>query len=180
MSELTAVKLDEIREFADEFRDLIFDLPFQVPQNIIFLARAVGILSGMCTGLDPEFNLWDHLAPYAKKLIADEALSGAKELWTSIERQIRALVLLPARIDNILENLDQGKIALRTPELSKQVDRLEKAVNRLASAIIIGVLLSLSVQLYLNDELYLAIALTVAAAIIVLFTLSATKRNGSS
>ncbi|HSQ26495.1 MAG TPA: AarF/UbiB family protein [Anaerolineales bacterium] len=180
MSELTAVKLDEIREFADEFRDLIFDLPFQVPQNIIFLARAVGILSGMCTGLDPEFNLWDHLAPYAKKLIADEALSGAKELWTSIERQIRALVLLPARIDSILENLDQGKIALRTPELSKQVDRLEKAVNRLASAIIIGVLLSLSIQLYLNDELYLAIALTVAAAIIVRFTLSATKRNGSS
>ena len=103
MSELTAVRLDEIKEFADEFRDLIFDLPFQVPQNIIFLARAVGILSGMCTGLDPEFNLWDHLAPYAKKLIADEALSGAKELWTSVEKQIRALVLLPARIDKMLD-----------------------------------------------------------------------------
>lgn len=152
MSELTSVTIGEIQEFADEFRDIIFDLPFQVPQNIIFIARAVGILSGMCTGLDPEFNLWNHLAPYAKKLIADEARSGVGELWSMLEKQMRSLAFLPGRLDDVIQKLDAGKIDIQSPELSKQVHQLEKAINRLTGAIIASIMLILSAAFYLNEE----------------------------
>ena len=80
MSELQKISPQEVREFAGEFRELLYSMPFQIPHDIIFLGRAVGILSGMCTGLDPQFNVWEHLAPYAQKLIADEAKNNG-EFW---------------------------------------------------------------------------------------------------
>ncbi|HEX7973630.1 MAG TPA: AarF/UbiB family protein, partial [Anaerolineales bacterium] len=61
MTELSHIDPGEVREFLGEFRELLYALPFQVPHDIIYLGRAVAILSGMCTGLDPSFNVWDHL-----------------------------------------------------------------------------------------------------------------------
>ncbi|MFT5194005.1 MAG: putative unusual protein kinase regulating ubiquinone biosynthesis (AarF/ABC1/UbiB family), partial [Candidatus Promineifilaceae bacterium] len=49
---------DEIREIGNEFRDILFDLPFQVPQNFVYLGRALGILSGIASGLHPTINPW--------------------------------------------------------------------------------------------------------------------------
>ena len=66
MTELNEISFKELEDFSGEFRDIIYDMPFQVPQNVIFLGRCVGILSGICTGLDPKFNVWDHLSPYAQ------------------------------------------------------------------------------------------------------------------
>lgn len=178
MSELSAVNLDEIHEFADEFRDLVYDMPFQVPQDIIFLARAVGILSGMCTGLDPGFNLWDHLAPYAKKLIADEARSGVKEIWSVAEKQLRALAFLPGRFDSVLNKINAGEIAIRSPELSQQVRQLEKAIQRLAHFILISVLLFISVQLHFNAENNLAIGTLAASILIWIWSLTNNHNKG--
>ncbi|MGB7876406.1 MAG: AarF/UbiB family protein, partial [Anaerolineales bacterium] len=76
MKEIRGISSDEIREFAHQYRDLMLSMPFQVPQNLLYLARTVAILSGMCTGLDPDFNLWLQLAPYARKLVEEEAASG--------------------------------------------------------------------------------------------------------
>jgi predicted unusual protein kinase regulating ubiquinone biosynthesis (AarF/ABC1/UbiB family) len=69
MSELRKTNPDELRKFAHQYRDLIFSMPFQVPNDLIMLARTMAILSGMCTGLNPDFNLWNQVAPYARKLI---------------------------------------------------------------------------------------------------------------
>ena len=76
MSELRKVDHGEMRQFAIQFRDLMYEMPFQLPHNLLLLGRTIAILSGMCTGLDPNFNLWKQLAPYATKLIADEGGSN--------------------------------------------------------------------------------------------------------
>ena len=102
MSELTAVSYQEMKELTDEFRDLIYEMPFQVPHNLIFLGRCVGILSGMCTGLDPQFNLWEHLAPYARKILAEEA-SKIQENWLAEAGKLaRTLLGMPHRVDQML------------------------------------------------------------------------------
>jgi len=64
MDELTNIKMEEIHDFAVEFREVLYNMPFQLPQDLIFLGRAVGILSGMCTGLDPKINVFEQLAPF--------------------------------------------------------------------------------------------------------------------
>jgi predicted unusual protein kinase regulating ubiquinone biosynthesis (AarF/ABC1/UbiB family) len=74
-SELMQMSHAEMRELAHQYRDLFYELPFQVPQNFIYLGRAAGILSGMCTALDPDFNAWDVLAKYARKLLAQTSMA---------------------------------------------------------------------------------------------------------
>jgi predicted unusual protein kinase regulating ubiquinone biosynthesis (AarF/ABC1/UbiB family) len=72
MTELWEIGPEEMHRFACRFRDVMYDMPFQLHHNLLLLGRTVAILSRMCTGLDPEFNPWNQLAPYATKLIAEE------------------------------------------------------------------------------------------------------------
>lgn len=76
MSDLSTVDYQVMEKLGEEFYDLLFDMPFQMPQNFIYLARTMGILSGMCTSLDPQFNPWSELQPYTRKLMRTRASNG--------------------------------------------------------------------------------------------------------
>ena len=152
MSELMSISTEDMREFANDFRELIYTMPFQVPQNIIFLARAVGILSGMCTGLDPKFNVWEHLAPYAQKLLADEARMN-REVWLDeFATLARALLSVPPKMQSMLEKMDRGDISVHTPEINRQTQRLEGALHQVVGGIIFGALLLSGTQLLIEGK----------------------------
>ncbi len=178
MSELAAIDIEEMREFADEFRDLLYDMPFQVPQNIIFLARCVGILSGMCTGLDPQFNVWDHVAPYARRMIAEEAKANRENWLSELEKLVRTLLAVPFKMDTALSKMERGEIAVRTPELAHQVQRLESGFRRIAGAIVFGSLLLGGIQLYTNGEPVMGAILLGCAGLNLLWLLFLSDRRG--
>ena len=165
MSELAAVNVEEIQDFADEFRDLLYDMPFQVPQDLIFLARCVGILSGMCTGLDPEFNLWEHLAPYARKLIAQDTGGGLGVWLSELEGLARALLVVPRKMDTLLSKMERGEMAVRAPEVSEQVRKLERGLYQIASGVVFAALLLGGIQLYLAGQQNFSLALFAGAGI---------------
>jgi predicted unusual protein kinase regulating ubiquinone biosynthesis (AarF/ABC1/UbiB family) len=152
MTELQHIDLDEMHEFAKEYRELIYTMPFQVPNDIIFLVRCVAILSGMCTGLDPDFNVWTGITPFAQKLITDEISHGWQDWFEGISSYGRLLFNLPRRLDSALTRLNQGDLVVKTPDLTRQISRLERANRRLVSAVIFTGLLISGVQLYLADE----------------------------
>jgi predicted unusual protein kinase regulating ubiquinone biosynthesis (AarF/ABC1/UbiB family) len=127
-------------------------MPFQVPQDFVFLARCVGILSGMCTGLDEEFNVWEHLAPFAQRLIAQEARQGAEFWIEEAKTRLRTIISLPLKVDSLFARLERGDVAMRTPELNRQVKQLERAIRQLVAALLFAVLLLGGLQLYLNGE----------------------------
>jgi len=68
MTEIRDMDYDRAANLATEFNDLIKSMPFYLPQDFIYLGRTVSILSGMSTQLDPEFNPWQELEPYAQRL----------------------------------------------------------------------------------------------------------------
>ncbi len=70
MSELRTLDLNKLSEIGDEFNDLIFDMPFYIPQDFIYLGRTISILTGMCTLLDEHYNPWLELIPYTETLLA--------------------------------------------------------------------------------------------------------------
>jgi predicted unusual protein kinase regulating ubiquinone biosynthesis (AarF/ABC1/UbiB family) len=76
MQDLSTVDYEVMEQLGSEFNDLLFDMPFRIPQNFIYLARTMGILSGMCTSLDPSFNPWQELQPYTEKIMRMRASSG--------------------------------------------------------------------------------------------------------
>ena len=71
-AELQEVDPREFREFAIEFGDVVRSLPFQLPENFLLIIRAMSLTSGMCSSLDPAFNIWDAVEPYAGQLIREE------------------------------------------------------------------------------------------------------------
>ena len=149
MSELRNVSFREMHEFAHEFRDLVYDMPFQMPQDLILLGRAVAILSGMCTGLDPQFNFWDSIAPFAQQLLAEEATSGWGFWISELGVMARALLALPGRAESVLVKMERGELAVRVPQLIEQVDRIELAIRRLVGAVIFAALVTGGLQLHL-------------------------------
>jgi predicted unusual protein kinase regulating ubiquinone biosynthesis (AarF/ABC1/UbiB family) len=78
MAEIGNVGYDQMANIGSEFSDLIFSMPFQVPQDFIYLGRTMSILMGMATSLDPTFNPWHELMPYTQKLMA-QGLSASED-----------------------------------------------------------------------------------------------------
>jgi predicted unusual protein kinase regulating ubiquinone biosynthesis (AarF/ABC1/UbiB family) len=156
MSELREVSHEDIQELADDVREVLYDLPFQVPQDLIFLGRTIAILQGMCTGLNPKFNVWESLSPYARVFLAEESNLGTAEILENAIDQLRLLLALPGRINRILTRLERNELEVRNRELTRQVRTLTRSVNRLGNVIIfVGTLLG-SIQLYLAGEFILA------------------------
>ena len=164
MQELQQIDIDEVREFAGEYRELLYDLPIQIPDDILYLGRCVAILSGMCTSLDPDFNVFKGLAPFAQELIQEE--SG--ELWQQVLKEVTTwgtlLLNLPRRLDSTLTKLESGKISMRTPQLDRRIARLEQSNRKLVGAVIFAALLLGGIQLSLAEAVIPGyVLLTVAA-----------------
>jgi len=159
MRELIDMRPREMREFAKDFRDLLYEMPFQVPSDLIFLGRCLAILSGMCTGLDPEFNLFEGLAPFARQLLQEEGGDWLDRLLDWLVELGRALSALPARLESVLARLERGDLlvtARAAPDLDRSLARLTRAVDRLVGAMIFAALLLVGSLLYLNDQPVLA------------------------
>src|SRR4030043_801577 len=135
MDELTHISMDEIHAFAYEFREILFNMPFQLPQDLIFLGRAVGILSGMCTGLDPQINVFKHLGPFTQKVLTEEAKHDWSYWVNEVGTIARKLIALPNRADALITRLERGELKIHDPQLAENVRKLEKSVSQAIGAI---------------------------------------------
>jgi predicted unusual protein kinase regulating ubiquinone biosynthesis (AarF/ABC1/UbiB family) len=154
MSELRSIDHAEMMKFGMQFRELMFEMPFQIPQNLLLLGRTVAILSGMCTGLDPDFNLWNSIAPYATKLVADEGISNWRTWLDEAVKIFQVLVALPGRTERVLTMLERGDLSMQTPMLNRQVMHLEGSVNRLSGGVVFAALLISGAILSATDLMY--------------------------
>jgi predicted unusual protein kinase regulating ubiquinone biosynthesis (AarF/ABC1/UbiB family) len=141
MQEIRNIGSEEIRQFAHQYRDLMLNMPFQVPQNLLFLARTVAILSGMCTGLEPDFNLWLQLAPYARKLVEEETSSGLDYWLDELGKMLQTLLALPGQTSRVLAQAESSGLVVQSPQVSREVRSLTRSVDRLTGGIIFAALL---------------------------------------
>jgi predicted unusual protein kinase regulating ubiquinone biosynthesis (AarF/ABC1/UbiB family) len=156
MGELRSVDHRQMMQFAVQFRDLMYEMPFQLPHNLLLLGRTVAILSGMCTGLDPNFNVWTQLAPYARKLVMEEDTSNWQFWLEEAGELVKQLISLPAQTNRVFTRLERGEISVDIPKVNRQIYHLEGAVNRLVGSIVFAAFLFGGVLLYQGEELTLA------------------------
>jgi predicted unusual protein kinase regulating ubiquinone biosynthesis (AarF/ABC1/UbiB family) len=155
MSELARIHPREMSRFTRQFRDLMVEMPFQVPTDLIFLGRCVAILSGMCTGLNPEFNLFQGLAPFAQRLVADQRGSWLEVLLDRLATEGLALASIPSRLGTVLSRLERGQLvvmASAAPDLERSLGRLTRTINRLVMAVLFAALLLGGALLYISGE----------------------------
>ena len=146
MNDLTNVEFGEMYNFALQFRDLLSSLPFQVPQNVLYLGRAANILSGMCTALDARFNPWAALQPFALGIAGQQATGPAslQDVVNEVVRFGRIGVQLPTQADAFFSRALTGQLELRaqlTPNSTNELRRIETSVTRLTWAIVLIALL---------------------------------------
>jgi predicted unusual protein kinase regulating ubiquinone biosynthesis (AarF/ABC1/UbiB family) len=166
MDELRNISFDEMHEFAKEFRELIYEMPFQVPQDLVFLFRTVAILSGICTGLDPDFNFWTVMAPYTNKMVSEEA--GEISWLGEIGAIFQTLIALPRKTENLIDRLNRGSLTVQTPAAERQLIRINQTLKRLVYSVIFLGLLTNGVLLQLNQPGWLGTGLLVGAGIFLL------------
>ena len=185
MADLRDIDFQQVTDLAEEFSDLIFSMPFYIPQDFIYLGRTVSILSGMCTSLDPAYNPWKELQPYTEQLMArgfgidvprgqklDASLStqvfqslfhgnGVEVLRALGDEAYRRALGPVSRAEAALQKLERGEIHV-VAEMSvaqrAQYKRLERETRGVSRSVFFGSVLIASTILYTSGEVTLALA----------------------
>jgi predicted unusual protein kinase regulating ubiquinone biosynthesis (AarF/ABC1/UbiB family) len=140
-AELQDVDPREFRAFALEFGDVVRTLPFQLPENFLLIVRGMSLTSGMCSALDPTFNIWNAVEPYSAKLIRDERGNVIQDFAKQALSTVGLMYRLPQRIDNLITRIDEGKVTVATPALDRRLLAIERIARRAVAAVIFAGLL---------------------------------------
>lgn len=146
MGQMQSVAMSEAQYFVREYRDVIYEAPFQFQVDMLFVARAIGILSGMATNLDPEFDPWTETIPFAERLAAEELRRNWRGWLEEGTHLFQLLLRLPGQSERVLTLAERGNLAIQAslaPDTRKAAQRLEQAISRLGWMILAtGLLIS--------------------------------------
>ncbi|MGL3149033.1 ABC1 kinase family protein [Microbacterium sp. A82] len=175
VAELSKVDPKEFSAFAAEFGDVVRSLPLQLPEDMLLLIRAVSLTSGMCSGLDPAFNVWDAAEPYAARLIRDESGNVVQELARRALRTADVTWRLPQRIDNVITSIDNGTVTFDTSRLERRLDIVMSIGRRAVAAVLFAGML-VGGALLLTPLPALGAALMIVSAAPLLYALFGGRR----
>ncbi|MDT0115354.1 AarF/UbiB family protein [Microbacterium sp. PRF11] len=180
-AELQEVDPREFRAFAIEFGDVVRSLPFQLPENFLLIVRAMSLTSGMCSALDPAFNIWDAVEPYAQRLIREESGNTAQAFVREVGAVAAVTARLPRRADNLISRFEDGSVSVQTPRIERRLRDLERMIRRVVSAVLFTGLLIGGILLQ-GEQAVLGIVLMVASVAPLAHALLAgfvARRNGA-
>jgi predicted unusual protein kinase regulating ubiquinone biosynthesis (AarF/ABC1/UbiB family) len=140
----------EVQELSREFRDLLYDFPFQVPQDFIYLGRAIGMISGLVSQLNPEINPWYYLEKFGRELISEQSVREIT--WQTAVEAIRPYLEAPEQIRRVLKMAESGRLKVHTIPDKENARRLEKRLNQLSWSVLGAAGILSSTLLYLNRK----------------------------
>lgn len=149
LHEMTRPSPEEIRELASEFKDILRAFPFQIPQDFIYLGRAVGMLSGLTSQLHPDVNLWAQMEKYAVEIIGDERFKLFD--FEFLRTELQSLLAVPVQVRRLIQLAEGGRLQVRAvedPKAARRLDRLEQRLGRLNQTVLVAAGLLGGVWLY--------------------------------
>ncbi len=162
-AQLKEVDPREFQAFAVEFGDVMRALPFQLPENFLLIVRAVSLTSGMCSGLDPDFNIWDAVEPYSARLLREERGNLLETIAKEALSTAAILARLPRRLDDVVTRMENGRLDVDVPRLERRMRRLERIGRRVVSAVLFAGLLIGGILLRVDDVLVGTILMSASA-----------------
>lgn len=130
----------DVEAIFDETQDMIYDLPFQIPQDLLYLGRAISMVGGLATELYPDINLFESLQPFAQQMLHQERNNGGwlEQIQTELRELGQIMITLPRQMDTYYKAANQGELQLRSDfgRLERGIRRVEQSTDRLAGGII--------------------------------------------
>lgn len=168
LDQVSGVKLQpgpEMDRFLVDLREWLYEEPLQFPARYIFIGRAVGLLSGLASALDPTIDWVNVLKERALPLLTG---SGAREAggrtgWFDWRKTLNnlfgagadmavdlalkqgaatglSLVRLPSQLERVLAQVEAGSLQVQTDlaEATARLDRQAHLVNRLTWTVLLA------------------------------------------
>lgn len=140
-----------LEKLSGDIYDLVYDQPFRLPPDLIFVLRALSTFEGVGRTLDPGFTLVDIAKPYLIPLMSSQdnkdssgKTQGADAFLSGLSRQAaevgsRALGI-PRRLDESLARLEQGdlQVQVRSGDSERILRRLVLAQQSNGQATLLG------------------------------------------
>ncbi|MEB0003117.1 MULTISPECIES: AarF/ABC1/UbiB kinase family protein [unclassified Cryobacterium] len=178
-AELQEVDPREFRAFANEFGDVVRTLPVQLPENFLLIVRAMSLTSGMCSSLDPAFNIWNAVEPYSAQLIRAEGGNLVQDLAKRTVAAAGLIARLPQRLDTLITRVEDGNLTVQTPRLERRLGSLERTGRRIISAVLFTALLIGGILLRADDVVFGTVLMAVSVLPLLHATLAgAVARRG--
>jgi len=169
-AELQTVDPREFQDFATQFGDVVRSMPFQLPENFLLIVRAISLTSGVCSALDPAFNVWDAVEPYADQLLRDQSGNLVQGFAREAASVAGVVARLPRRLDEMVSQIVDGRLVADVPKLDQKLRRLERMGRRAVSAVLFAGLL-ISGAVLRSQDLAIGTALMILSVLPLLHTL---------
>jgi len=140
-AQLRKVDQREFRDFGQEFGAVVRSLPFQLPEDFLLVIRSMSLTSGVCSSLDPEFNIWDAIEPFATRLMREESGNVVRSVAREALTAAGIVLRLPQRIDQLITRIDAGTVSVATPAIDRRLSRIERLIRRAIGAVVFAALL---------------------------------------
>ena len=151
--DLAQPDMQEVKDLSRQFKDVLFDFPFQIPQNFIYLGRALGILSGLSSLLNPEINPWGYIEQYGQRVAQSKRIQSAS--FAALGEMFTEYAQLPAQAKRMLDSAEKGELKLQfKPDkaTSRQLDRLERRTRQVNSTLLATATVISGTILYVTGE----------------------------
>jgi predicted unusual protein kinase regulating ubiquinone biosynthesis (AarF/ABC1/UbiB family) len=134
-TELKAMTIDELGD--DVLEALRISPAVQIPNDFILLGRVVGMLNGLATHLDPDTNIVEIAAPFARRFITADEFTY-KSVLKQTGSTIRSLVKLPQLLTDFLVATGRGET--RVDITSRDIVAELKKFHRVGKGLILAIL----------------------------------------
>ncbi|GJM61581.1 ABC1 kinase family protein [Persicobacter diffluens] len=130
----------ELKEMAQTFTSLIYKYRIELPQYLHSVFRAVLIMEGLGSNLDPDFEIFDKLRRFGKKIVLNhlDPKKIAKDSLSSLFTLGTLLKNVPHDLQDLIDTAKEGKfkIDIKHHGLEDFRQTIDSATNRISLAII--------------------------------------------
>jgi predicted unusual protein kinase regulating ubiquinone biosynthesis (AarF/ABC1/UbiB family) len=134
LSEFKAMDIDEIGD--DILEALQISPSIQIPNDFILFGRVIGMLNGLGSQLDPDTNLIEIAAPFAKQFIQSEA-TRPQTVMKQARDTAWSLVRLPRLLEDFLVTTSRGETQVEIG--SRDIVRVLQHIHNIGRGFILSI-----------------------------------------
>jgi len=147
----------------------------QVPKDWILLERTIMLLDGVSSKLAPEYNPFDTIKPYLKKLVLKNG-GLRKIIWGVIKKQASTLLSLPKKANDFLTKANKGELEFEIKDLDKSTKKMYAGSQQIGFGLIAISSLAMAFVSNLYDNIsYEHVFLTIGTTLGLMFIWSIVK-----
>ncbi|MDO4541079.1 MAG: lipopolysaccharide core heptose(II) kinase RfaY [Syntrophomonadaceae bacterium] len=135
-----------------DIEELVYEQPFQIPDNYVFIGRAGSILLGIGVELDPDINFIESVRPWFERMVKKERPMLLKRLAEEGSEWLSTAALLPGQLKRVLTMMEQGRlnVTVQQQPLVAAINHQTRALNQLSRVVFYGIIFGLSCYLLVN------------------------------